>query len=567
VSRPLPPLSLLTPLSLPLIACGALLLTGCPQAPPDDDHGHAHGPGADHADHGDEGKTDALTVFSQRHEVFLEHALLVRGETTRFITHVTDVVAREPRTAGPISLVCQLGDGEPIRFEAPKPARTGIYLPELTFTQAGEWKVWIEIPHPDGDDVVHLPDRTVYANQAELDAVPEEPEPHDAIAFLKEQQWKLDFGTAPVVKQTLSERLQLPGRLLAPPAGQAEVAPPVAGRLLAPEGGALPTVGQRVEAGQVLARVQPPLAGSDHLSFLSSRQQLTALRLELQTKSAEARSEATVAEVALQRAAQQLTRVRGLAERQAKSPRELEQATYEHARAEAELQAAQARQRLYAEVAQQLGELPVDLTQGFPVVELKAPIAGVIVQASGAPGEHVPAEAALFTILDRSTLQLEVKVPETALARVPAQPDVVFTTPGARHTFRPVLGDAGGRLLLGAEAVDPQTRAARLLYALPNPGDLAAGMAVEAFVASATSSEALAIPASALVEEEGRYVAFVMLGGETFEKRDLQLGVRDGGLVEVTSGLAEGERVVDRGAYAVKLASVATSIPAHGHAH
>ena len=562
----------LPPTLLPIFACGALLLAGCPNKQSAGGHGHggdSHGDHGDHGGHGhgeEEGKTEAVTVFSDRHEVFLEHAFLLRGKATRFITHVTDIVARKPRTEGTITFVCQLGDSEPIRYEVPKIARTGIYLPEITFTQAGEWKVSIEVPTADGEDVVRLPNRTVYATQAEIDAAPE-PKEVDGISFLKEQQWKLDFQVTPVVRRDMVERIQLPGRLLPPPAGQAVVNPPVPGRLLPPEGGALPSAGQRVEAGQVLARIQPPLAGSDHLTFLSNRQQLTALRLELQTKAAEARTEATVAEVSLRRASQQLTRVRGLAQRQAKSPREVEQAVYEHARAEAQLLAAQTRQRLYSEVEQQLGSLPGDLSQGFPAVELKAPISGVIIQATGAQGEQIAADVALFTILDRTKLHLEVKVPETALGRVPAQPGVVFTTPGQRHTYRQVLGDAGGRLLLGAEAVDPRTRASRLLYELPNPGDLAAGLAVEAFVASTNSAQALAIPETALVEEEGRYVAFVMLGGETFEKRDLVLGVRDGGMAEVRSGVSDGERVVNRGAYAVKLASVATSIPAHGHAH
>ncbi|HBP21117.1 MAG TPA: hypothetical protein DEA08_25440 [Planctomycetes bacterium] len=563
----------LTPTPLLLLASAALLCAGCPPNPTTTGgRGHPHAAAAGHDDHGhahgeEEGKTSALTEFSQRHEVFLEHAYLLRGKATRFITHVTDVVARKPRTEGPITFVCQLGDAEPLRFEVAKPARTGIYLPELTFTQAGEWKVSIEVPTEEGDDVVRLPNRTVYATQAELDAAPE-PAEADGISFLKEQQWKLDFQVTPVVRRDLVERLQLPGRLLAPPTGHGVVSPPIAGRLLPPAGGALTTPGQQVKAGQVLARIQPPLAGSDHLSFLSTRLQLSALRIELQTKAAQARTEASVAEVALRRAAQQLARVRGLAERQAKSPRQVEQAIYEHARAEAELKAAQTRQRLYREVEGQLEQqLPSDLSQGFPAVELKAPIDGVIVDAEGAVGEQIAADVELFTILDRSTLHLEVKVPETALERVPAQPGVVFTTPGQRHTFREVLGKGGGRLLLGAVRVDPQARAARLLYELPNPGDLAAGLAVEAFVTSTRSVKALAIPESALVEDEGRYVAFVMLGGETFEKRELVLGARDGGLVEVTSGLSEGERVVNRSAYAVKLASVATSIPAHGHAH
>ncbi|MEZ6184572.1 MAG: HlyD family efflux transporter periplasmic adaptor subunit [Planctomycetota bacterium] len=553
----------LHPLSLTLLTGSILLTSGCPAAK--GGGGHDHGAGGDHADHDDHGdspKTEAITEFSARHEAFIEHPFLVRGVPARFVTHVTDTEALAPRTEGPVTYVLQLGDAEPLRVEALKPARAGIYLPELVFTQAGTWHLSLEVPGPDGTDVVQLPDRTVYATQEEADAVPETPLPEDGVAFLKEQQWKLEFHTLPVERRTLVERLQLPGRVLAPPAGRAVVAPPVAGRLLPPEGGALPEIGQRVEAGQVLAQIQPPLAGSDHLTVLSSRQQLTALRLELRTKAAEARTEATVAEVALARAAQQLTRVRGLAERQAKSPREVEQAVYEHARAEAELQAAQTRQRLYADVEAQLQALPADLSQGLPVLELVAPIAGVIVQATGALGELLPAQEPVFTLLDRSRLQLEVKVPESALGRVPAEPGVVFSTPGDRTAYR----DAG-RLLLPAIEVDPEQRAARLVYALPSSEGLAAGLAVEAFVATTTSQDALAIPESALVEEDGRYVAFVLLGGEAFAKRELTLGVRDGGWVEVRSGVAEGERVVDRGAYAVKLASVATTIPAHGHSH
>ncbi|MFN7142023.1 MAG: efflux RND transporter periplasmic adaptor subunit, partial [Limisphaerales bacterium] len=77
----------------------------------------------------------------------------------------------------------------------------------------------------------------------------------------------------------------------------------------------------------------------------------------------------------------------------------------------------------------------------------------------------------------------------------------------------------------------------------------------------------ISIPESAIVEEEGRPIAFVQLSGETFEKRDLTLGIRGGGRVQVLEGIEEGERVVSRGAYAIRLASVSNVIPAHGHAH
>ena len=78
---------------------------------------------------------------------------------------------------------------------------------------------------------------------------------------------------------------------------------------------------------------------------------------------------------------------------------------------------------------------------------------------------------------------------------------------------------------------------------------------------------ALAIPESAVVEDAGKSVAFVQIEGEAFERRPLTLGVRANGWVEVMGGLAAGERVVTKGAYEIKLASAAGSIPAHGHAH
>ncbi|MGZ8921161.1 MAG: efflux RND transporter periplasmic adaptor subunit, partial [Limisphaerales bacterium] len=75
------------------------------------------------------------------------------------------------------------------------------------------------------------------------------------------------------------------------------------------------------------------------------------------------------------------------------------------------------------------------------------------------------------------------------------------------------------------------------------------------------------IPSGAIVEEEGVPIAFVQVSGETFEKRDVKLGVQDGRWAEVIAGVSEGERVVTDGAYALLLSTKSGTIPAHGHAH
>ncbi len=65
------------------------------------------------------------------------------------------------------------------------------------------------------------------------------------------------------------------------------------------------------------------------------------------------------------------------------------------------------------------------------------------------------------------------------------------------------------------------------------------------------SQDVIAVPESAVVEEEGKPMAFVQLAGETFEERGVELGKKDNGLVQILSGLSEGEYVTTKGAHAV----------------
>jgi multidrug efflux pump subunit AcrA (membrane-fusion protein) len=98
------------------------------------------------------------------------------------------------------------------------------------------------------------------------------------------------------------------------------------------------------------------------------------------------------------------------------------------------------------------------------------------------------------------------------------------------------------------------------------PG-LIPGTYVEVFILTNPVAGALVIPLSAVMEEQGNYYCYVQVGGESFEKRELLLGSNDGKQVRVLSGLAEGERVVTKGAYNIKLSTASGTLPAHGHEH
>jgi cobalt-zinc-cadmium efflux system membrane fusion protein len=524
-----------------LVTAGAVLVVwnGCSR----------HGAVAESDAHAHDGepKTAQITVFGERHEVFAEHQLVVAGTPTKFVTHVTDLKAFEPRRQGPVRFQMKLGQ-EPLIEQAEKaPSRAGIYEAMLTFPTAGDWSVSLVVPTEDGEKTIVFPSIKAYpdAHEVEHAEVPEAPE---GISFLKEQQWKVQAGAEPATKRKLVEQLRLPAVVTARPGSLAQVTPPVAGRLMLPAGKSMPLVGDQVEAGQVLALIQPSFS-------------------EVGARFVEAEGEVVRAKLALEQTDLAHKRIAKLVQAEARSGRELQEAEFALKTAQAKYDAALALQATYRQASASLGSQGPSTSQ--PGIELRSPIAGTIVSQSGAAvGEYITAEKPVFTVLDAGTVFIEAQVPEASVQRLGTTKAASYELPGETGQFIPITADGAGRLVFVGIQVDTAMRTVPLIYEVKNPENrLRVGQSVNLFVETARAEDTLAIPSAAIVEEGGRPIAFVQVGGETFDKRYLTLGIRDGNWVQVLSGLTAGERVVTRGAYAVKLASMSSALPAHGHAH
>jgi len=124
-----------------------------------------------------------------------------------------------------------------------------------------------------------------------------------------------------------------------------------------------------------------------------------------------------------------------------------------------------------------------------------------------------------------------------------------------------------GKLVSYGKNVNQEEHLIPIVFEIDNRGEIIPGSLVEIFMRSNTIANALVIPVSALVEEQGTFYAYVQTAGESFEKRELKLGGSDGQQVQVLSGIANGERVVTKGSYQVKLATMSGAVPAHGHEH
>lgn len=496
--------------------------------------------GHDDHDHG-ETKPAQITVWTDRYEVFAEHPAPVAGKATTFPTHVTDLRTLEPHREGPVKFVLRQGATMTEHSEA-APARAGIYLPDIVFPKAGDWQLTLLVSTGGRDEAVELGTIKVYADEHAAEHA-ESPDGPDGVSFPKEQQWKIVSKAEPVAKRRLVERVRVPARVRAKPGFSATIVAPVSGQLAAPTGQALPQPGQRVEAGQLLALLKP------HFS-------------EAAAKVAEADAEFTTAKATLNQTEAAYERTKKLAAEQARSPRELQEAELAFLSAKARYAAAAG---LLATFKQAGGVTSVDAPLWM---ELRAPIAGVLNSTAAGPGEIVSANQPVFSVLNPETVWIEASIPEASVARLRQSKDALIEPPGQPGRLLSITGEGGGRLIsLGLE-VDLATRTVPLLYEFGNrDGMLRVGQAVSLHVETMRAEDALAIPDAAIVEEGGRPIAFVQVGGETFQKRDLTLGIRDGNWVQALSGIQAGERVVTQGAYAIRLASVSNVIPSHGHAH
>ena len=179
------------------------------------------------------------------------------------------------------------------------------------------------------------------------------------------------------------------------------------------------------------------------------------------------------------------------------------------------------------------GEMPM-------AVEWPSPVSGTVMEKMVVEGERAEPGRALFKIADLSRLWVIADVAETDLS-------LIRVGGKAALTFRALPGEAvTGTVIFIYPELNPDTRTGRVRIALENPdgrfkSDMYADVVLDAAPAG---GEEVTVPADALIESGNRTVVIVDKGDGRFEPRDVKLGMRGDGFVEIKSGIAAGENVV-----------------------
>jgi len=317
------------------------------------------------------------------------------------------------------------------------------------------------------------------------------------------------------------QSIEAPGRLAINEDVAARVGTIVTGRVTR----VLATVGDSVKKGQALI-------------YIHSHELLDA-----RANAAKARAAVTEKEKAAAYAKAELDRADRLLAAKALSRREQAQATANVAAATAELE--QARAEL-ARASEWLEHLTVPHDSHDDIV-IYAPITGVVLKRNVTLGTVVNEANDLMTIADLDTLWAIAEAPQQQAASVQVGQQVEIKV----STF--VDRRFAGRVVHIGETLSPETRTAQVRCLVHNPrGDLRPEMYVTINIASEKGQEVLAAPSEAVIEMQGERVVFIALGDGLFEKRPVQTGRQQNGMIEITGGLKPDDRVVTRGGFFIK---------------
>lgn len=171
--------------------------------------------------------------------------------------------------------------------------------------------------------------------------------------------------------------------------------------------------------------------------------------------------------------------------------------------------------------------------------ELVAPISGTVADRFAEPGERVPVDARVLSIVDLSRLEIEASLPSSAIGAVQVGQSVEFRVDGFGERRFP------GKVSRISPAASAGTRSVAVYIALDNPGNaLRAGLFAQGELLLSRTDNVLMVPSAAIREEGGKAYVYAV-DGNTLKRRQVEV-VREGpdAPVRVVSGLAAGDRIV-----------------------
>lgn len=481
---------------------------------------HSHGDET-HAPHEAELEPFSFTIWTEKSELFVEFPPLIIGKESRFAAHFSDMVNFKAIEKGEVMVRLREGTKSVIENSVTNPSSPGIFHPAITPEKQGVYSLDFFLNTSSFSDTITISDVAVYPNEkAAVAANPPQPE-GDEVAFLKEQIWKIDFAIEQVKRQPIHEVIHTSGEIQ-PVKGDEKI-------IAAKSSGIVFFKSKNLQAGR-------DIRAGENLFTISSKGLLQS-NMEEKYQIVKARIDKTKAD---------FERAEKLVKEQIIGQKEYEQRKMDYSIAEAEFQT-----------------LTSSYNSGGQSVN--ATMTGIVKNVMVSDGQFVEEGTPLVELTNNRRLLLQAEVSQNYLPKLRMIKSANFKTAYQKEVQS--IDDYNGKLVSYGKVIEQGSSFIPVLFELDNLHDLIPGSFVELFLLTNPIEKELVLSKSALMQDYSLNYVYVQTGGESFEKREVKLGVDDGVNVQILSGVAEGDWVVTKGAYQIKMASMSSTIPAHGHEH
>lgn len=489
------------------------MFSSCHQKP------HTHDQTIEESTH-HKAETQSFTELGDHYDFFVEYEELLAGQKAEFISHFTRLDGYKPVSKGILEVEMYNKDasysGLANRLERP-----GIFIPEIIPEKPGVYDIVFRLITNNDSIIFTINDIHVEDPDSRDEAHQHEhaEEPATLIRYTKEQAWKTEFGLLKIIPASFNEVIKTSGELLNAPESLSKIVCTVNGvvhfsqNLLA---------GSRINKGDELFWIEGT-------GYSDSNPEIQYQHIKSDYETAKTNFDRL----------EKLYNQKIVTEEKYLEAKKKYEESYSHY--QALMQKNLKKQKLFA-------------TNNTTILNVLV-----------SEGDFITPGQVLLETGDDSKMMLRADVSQNHFHCLNDIQSANFMTPYNNKVYEGK--DLNCSLLSFGKKANNAGWSVPVFFSIDADPKIIPGTYVEVYLLSAPIPNVIAIPESALVEEQGNFYVFVQHSGESYEKRQVKTGLSNGKDLEITSGLEPGEIIVSKGAYQLKLASLSGSLPVHNHNH
>ncbi len=480
---------------------------------------HTHEPATETHEH----SKIQFTTYNSDFELFAEADNFLIGHTANILAHFSTLPDFNALESGSIT-VRLVVNGKETKQTLEEPSRKGIYSFNIKPETSGNGKLIFDIKNKKGVFQVLVPEIIVYSTSKEVHDVAhnEDVSNTNTVSFTKEQSWKVNFSTEKPRTEPFGKVIKTIAQIQSAINDETFITANTNGIIQLYDNSILE--GKDIAKGQYLFSISGTKLADNNSSVRF---------LEAQNNYKKAKAD--------------YKRMKELAKDKIISEKELLNAKNEFENSKIIFN---------------------NLNDNFSASgqKINSTTNGFVKQIFVKNGQYVEAGQNLLLISQNKNLLLRADIQQKNVADLASIKSAVIRQLQSNKSY--TLDELNGKILSYGRSTNSDNYLIPISLQIDNNKSFIPGGFVELYLQTQSNMQALTLPNSSFLEQQGNFFVYVQINPELFEKRQVIIGATDGIKTEIISGIKASERVVSKGAIFVKLAQGAAALDPHsGHVH